>query len=414
MIFEKTIILGAGLTGLMTAEFISNNAPIIFEKTSKIGGMAKSFKVKDYIFDYGGHYLHFQHKESYDYFSQLLAGEMVKKSRRSFVYIDGKWVPYPVQIHFPKIFPEYNKRFLQEIGKNVIDATNYEKYLKTAFGTLLFEKFFFPYNDKFWKTDLKEIDVRWTEKLIPRTDVKKVQKPPETVGYNQHIYYPPKGIGVIADTLAKQKRIMLNSEVIKIDIENKLVFTINETYQYENLVSTIPLTELLQLCELPYYDLDFVSVMILNVGLEGICPKDFHWVYLPQKDTPFYRLGKYILPESDNTHSFYFEHSYRESAPDVEDLMVHVQKLMTQFVIEGDIDEVLELRLKHAYPILKVGQKKKLSEIQNMLVKNNVIASGRMGSWRYISMEDSYFEAKRIADHLACSDSSTTIQQQSL
>lgn len=387
--------MGAGLTGLITAELLKGFDPIIIEKCKKTGGMSKSFYKDDYIFDYGGHYLHFDNKEQLEFFTNF-ASDIIEKERLSYIKIENQLVPYPIQIFFTKIFSEYKEKVNTELNNLKPDYSNYFNYLRSSFGETLFNKFFYPYNTKFWKTDLKEMDIEWTEKLVPKVNPDIIENPPDKIGYNYKLYYPTKGISEISDNLAKDKNIYLNETVENIDAINKIIHTDKDSYRYEFIISTIPITELLLKIDMMKFNLDFLSVKILNLGIKGDYKKDFSWIYLPENNTPFFRFGKYMIPDKADKFSLYFETSYKNEILSDDILLKEANKLMNNFNIIGEIEAQMFLDIKHAYPILKVKEKGYIPIIFQQLHIKDIFPAGRMGSWKYISMNDSYEEAKRI------------------
>ncbi len=393
--YHRIIIVGGGLTGLITAELLKEYNPLIIEKESKAGGMAKSFYQNGYIFDYGGHYLHFDNKEQFDFFNKF-SNNLIKKTRKSFIYTGNKLIPYPIQIHFSKFFPNLKEKVISEIENSKIDSSNYYNYLKTTFGETLFNLFFYPYNTKFWKTKLTEMDIEWTEKLIPKINTDLIENPINNVGYNYELYYPENGISEISENLAKDKNMVLNERLDKIDTTAKIVYTDKNSYKYDIIITTIPIYKLLLKTDMMRFDMESLSVKILNIGIKGDCPEDFSWIYLPEDNTPFFRLGKYIVPENKGNFALYFEHSYKEEPLSDNVLLEEAKKLIKEFNMDNKIETYMFLELKHAYPILKTKEKGYLPIVFQQLYKKNIFPAGRMGSWKYISMNDSYEEAKRI------------------
>jgi len=391
----KVLILGGGLTGLISAEILKEYSPIIIEKSDSVGGMAKTFREGPFFFEYGGHYLHFQQEDSFEFFKKF-SGNLLRRERNSYVYLEGKFVRYPVQIFFPEAFPLYKKQVLKEQKDKKIDKTNYYTYLKTSFGDILFEKFFYPYNKKFWKTELMEMDPKWSERYIPQTDEEKIKNPTDNVGYNKVFYYPKNGIGELAQNLAKGKEIHLKTKVKSINIKEKIVHTNKGNFEYDFLVSTIPLEKLVVLSELGSYKMDFLSIIVLNIGLRGEMERDFNWLYLPGDKTPFFRVGKYILPESDGLFGLYFELSHKGAYPNIKILFKEARNLMDSLGIKGKAAKALFLNLKYAYPVIKLKEKIYIEMLLEQLENHTIFPAGRMGRWKYLTMEDSYFEAQRI------------------
>ena len=54
------LIIGAGITGLSYAMFKGDNDYIIIEKESEIGGYCRTTKRNGFVWDFSGHFFHFQ------------------------------------------------------------------------------------------------------------------------------------------------------------------------------------------------------------------------------------------------------------------------------------------------------------------------------------------------------------------
>ena len=60
------LIIGAGITGLSYAMFKGDNDYIIIEKESEIGGYCRTTKRNGFVWDFSGHFFHFQNPEIKD------------------------------------------------------------------------------------------------------------------------------------------------------------------------------------------------------------------------------------------------------------------------------------------------------------------------------------------------------------
>lgn len=56
------LIIGAGVTGISYANF-TNNDFLIIEKEKEVGGYCRTIKRNGFIWDYSGHFFHFQNPE---------------------------------------------------------------------------------------------------------------------------------------------------------------------------------------------------------------------------------------------------------------------------------------------------------------------------------------------------------------
>ena len=57
----KNLIIGAGISGLTYANY--SNDYLIVEKESEVGGYCRTIKQDDFVWDYAGHFFHFNTDE---------------------------------------------------------------------------------------------------------------------------------------------------------------------------------------------------------------------------------------------------------------------------------------------------------------------------------------------------------------
>ena len=83
-----------------------------------------------------------------------------------------------------------------------------------------------------------------------------------------------------------------------IDYQKREVVVGGERLPYKALVATIPLPELLKRMpglppeiEAHAANLRCTTLRYLNVATRKKVPADWHWIYVPEKKYPFYRVG---------------------------------------------------------------------------------------------------------------------------
>src|SRR5271168_4582876 len=94
-------ILGAGPTGLGAAKQLRDlgeQSFHLYEGSSRVGGLAGSVvDPKGFTWDIGGH-IQFSHYRYFDELMKQALGEhWLHHQRESWVWIDGRFVPYPFQ-----------------------------------------------------------------------------------------------------------------------------------------------------------------------------------------------------------------------------------------------------------------------------------------------------------------------------
>lgn len=57
------LIIGGGITGISYALFSKDRETLILEKENELGGYCRTTKRNGYVWDYSGHFFHFQDEE---------------------------------------------------------------------------------------------------------------------------------------------------------------------------------------------------------------------------------------------------------------------------------------------------------------------------------------------------------------
>ena len=95
----KVTILGGGISGLATAWKLSKEQQVeIIEKSSKVGGMASSYKYKEFSLDYGPHKIYTQLPGIMDDFKSLVKDDLMTIPKKNKIYVNGKFFDFPIKI----------------------------------------------------------------------------------------------------------------------------------------------------------------------------------------------------------------------------------------------------------------------------------------------------------------------------
>jgi len=97
----KTLIVGAGITGLATAAALSDAGDqdyVVLEADRAIGGWCKTVKKEGFVWDYSGHFFHFKHPDIEKYLRDRMPGQRIRVvNKKSFVAYKGRHVDFPFQ-----------------------------------------------------------------------------------------------------------------------------------------------------------------------------------------------------------------------------------------------------------------------------------------------------------------------------
>lgn len=414
---KKTVVLGAGVTGLAVA--ISSGADLVLEKESLPGGICTQYEMGGFKFHLGGGHWVFG-KEVQLFLKK--STPMSHYTRRSSVIIDGKPIPYPIQNHIGLLGEDRAKIISSEIeacqGTIFSESTTMATWLEQSFGSTLYHLFFKPFHELYTAGLFHKVVPQDGYKTpIDLTKVRagmgttKGNTAVEEVGYNTTFIHPQKGLDALITSMAKNTNVQCNSMVTRIDTTKKIITLENgQQIQYENLISTLPLNVTLALTgiELDEHEPSYVSTLVLNIGARkgADCPSD-HWQYFPNSPSGFHRVGFYsnvdpnFLPEHgrESLVSIYVERSYpggnKPTPETIKRYKADVKKdLITLGYIEDSKDIVIDDNWIDVAYTAHLPQSAWLQKAIAALEKVDIVSIGRYGTWSFQGI------AKSIKDGL--------------
>ena len=428
---KRIVIVGAGLAGLSAAWHLQKKGIDcqVFEKEAEPGGLCRSKKISGFTFDHDGHLLHFKHRYVFDLVRALLGDNLVKHERSAWIFSHGRYTRYPFQANLyglpPKILKECLSGFIHaQTRARAQKDTDFLEWIESVFGKGIARHFMIPYNTKFWTVAPTALTCEWLEGIVPvpsRSQIIEgaVEESCEQLGYNAHFWYPRKGgIHQLPLALARQvKNIQTKSKISEIDLVKKEIVTASGYREkFDHLISTFPLPEMaLRIKGLPskmiaaFDKLKWNSVFNFNLGIEGRDPRQRHWVYFPQKDISFFRVGFPHNFSSDvaphDCRSLYAEVAYSPFKP------VYKKEIISRIIRDlkkvGILSKREKIRVRdvndisYGYPIYDRNYNAAREGIVKFLTDHGVMPCGRYGAWKYMSMEDAILDGRRIAEALA-------------
>ncbi len=405
-------ILGAGISGLSTADNLKSDITIL-EKNGYPGGLATQYRSGDYWFDFSGHYFHFADNLNIKkYVEQFSCFKEYKRDSR--IYMSGQLIPFPVQYHL-SYFPEVTgKKIYEEMKERTeVSHANLRDSLIGNFGETLYSMFFNPFMTKYYRRDLSEIIPAMDRGSIPVPDLRSVEeglsgKTFADKGYNPVFYYPEENLRTFIGNIEKNLpgKIKYNETVLEIDLKEKKIKTDGGEYFFTKIINTIPLKEFIsKLSPCPEWaegtdKLESVSTLVVNLILREK-RENFHWVYLPEGPSRFYRAGYY--PGHPDT-ACYLEMSLNEGESyddkELQSEVVTVLKKLNMIVSEAEIEHIDVRVIPGSYIIFNKEWKEIVPGILKKLKENNVHSIGRYGSWNYSSMSNDIKSGVETADLL--------------
>lgn len=428
----RTIIIGAGLTGLSAAYHLEQKGYtnlLILEQESNIGGLCRSVSDGGFTFDYTGHFLHLNNP----YVSQLVASIIGfdffnEIARRSFIFSNNTFTPYPFQMHLHGLPIDTCVDCIEGFITRPCTKRkphSFHDWVMHNFGAGFGKHFFFPYQQKIFDYDVRKLQASWTGRFVPSTSLRSIiagtitPHTQDAVGYNATFFYPKTpGIATFIEAFARhvQSPIITNTKVTHIDLTKKVITCADgSTHEYEQIISTMPLDLLIaSINDTPTTlfcaargKLQCTSVININLGLREPLPTNKHWVYYPEATSPWYRLGyphaicPAAAPAQSSSVSLEISHRKRSHSWQTEAINRAHLSLNPLLGIEKEtIATEMILRLPHAYVVFDSWREKHLQPLLFRLAHENIHSIGRYGAWKYASMHEAILDGKQIADML--------------
>ena len=414
---SRTAILGGGLTGLSAAFHLKQAGKefLIFEKEEKAGGLAGSFSINKFSFDYTGHFLHFKTCYGREFIKKLLKNNLTRNLRKASVFADYEYIPYPFQVHFAKL---KNRAIVAECKKGLEkpeirkEYKTFKEWLLGTSGRGIYKHFMAPYNEKLYQCKLDKLLPFGTSAYVPE-----LQKKKKNYGYNFKFFYPAGGaIEKLPEALEALvfDRTLLSAEVKGIDpVKREIIYGQDrKAGGFTDIISTLPLPELIRLIKgapenvrTAAKKLKYISVFALNLGIGRERINKNHWLYFADPKISFYRVGFYsnvsrkLCPPL--TSSLYAEVSIKKGERfDKNKVAEKIKKDLIATGVLKKYDSIIAeqaLFIKYAYVVFDLDYKKNLEILRKYLNEIKIISTGRYGGWNYSAMEDAILDVKKAA-----------------
>jgi protoporphyrinogen oxidase len=430
------VIIGGGLTGLVAAERLeSAGVPVrLFERERQAGGACRSLEADGFTFDYTGHLLHVARPETEDYLTRLGSWDrLAVHQRRAAISIAGHTTPYPVQINTHGLSPQVRRDCLLGFVHAWAESTasepaDFREWVLERFGDGFARHFFFPYNSKLYRAEPEELSLDWVGRYVPKPKIEEVVNGAfglhdAEVGYNATFRYPKHGgIRLLPDAVAEKTRSLeLGREVVRINLRDRWLETADgERVAWQRLLATTSLPAVIDSLtdSLPEEvvaarrALRWVRVMNLALGVAGDAPSDEHWLYFPEPELPFYRVG---FPSNHGDlappghHTVSVEISLDPGSGDVDALAAAADSALHSLgLVDPAAVRVRRVTvLDPAYVVFDHERRHAVATLRRFLSRRGVALAGRWAEWKYSAMEDAILDGMRAAKVLGSTPKSS-------
>lgn len=355
------LVVGSGIFGATFAQQAKEKGKsvLVVDKRNHIAGNVYTKQVNGIVMHaYGMHCFHTDKKDVWDYVNRFVSFNNYR--HKGIVNFKDKIYSFPINLMTMSQLwgiknPEEAKIKIEEEKIFYENPQNMEEYCLSTIGKTLYETFIEGYSTKQWNKHPKELSASIVKRL------------PVRYTFNDDYFHdltyqgiPIGGYTKMVENMLDEIKIELNTDFEKIknnwrDYANKLVYTggIDNFYNYE------------------FGELEYRSLKWEHQELKG----DFQGhscVNYTDLETPFTRIIEHK----------HFENSEKENTIISKEYSVNWQETKDPY-----------------YPINNDKNNELYQKYRNLAKKEkDVIISGRLGSYKYIDMDDTISMALKIAE----------------
>jgi len=296
---------------------------------------------------------------------------------------------------------------------------NYFEWLVLQFGEYFTANFPGIYTKKYWTIPANEMTIDWLGNRFSLPPLDKLLKgafeeQKENFYYAQTMRYPIKGgYKSFLQKMAANTNIKTNKEVVLIDLKTKRIeFADGTTINYEKLVSSIPLPELLKcIKDVPKSIMEAsekllcTSGQLVSIGFNKPDITKNIWFYMYDEDIIPSRAYSPSIKSPDNVpencSSLQFETFYSSKKKQTlkgDALLEHIINKGEKMGIftKNDILIADYREQKYANVVFDFERKQNVELIHTYLNNNQIKYIGRFGEWDYLWSDQSLLSGKNV------------------
>jgi protoporphyrinogen oxidase len=417
---ERVLIVGGGVSGLAAAGFLADRFDcLLVEREPEVGGYCRTIYKDGFTWDYSGHFFHFRHKWIADYVhARMDLSALLTVDRKSRIYFRNGYINFPFQFNIhelPLVDFVHCLADMYEAQQQVCcDSQSFRDMVYGRYGRTLSELFLIPYNEKLYSVEADQLDANAMGRFFPhiefadllkriRSSLQESAAGAET--YNTHFCYHKAGAKAYVNALASyipDGVVRVSSACEAIDTTRKRAKVAGEQISYDRLIISAPLPSILHLVGRPAPPeiLTANKVLVFNLGFDRKSNRPDHWVYYPERDWVFFRIGHYDNILGQDRMSLYVEVAMpQQTEIDIDKLLTTVlAHLERAGVVDGhQLVSSAAVILDPAYVHVTMNGQQFVAESQKSLRDQDIFPIGRYGRWTYCSIEDNIVEAYRLA-----------------
>ncbi len=439
------IIIGAGPAGLIAASELSRfgHDPVVLEKDSNVGGLARTEYHRGYRFDIGGHRFFTKSEHIAGIWEDMLGTDLLTVRRQSRIYYQDRFLRYPLSFldTLLKLGPVEGLRilgsYLRAKARKHAPEETFEQWVSNRFGRRLYEIFFKTYTEKVWGVSCDRIMADWAAQRIKGLSLLTALSHAmlgnsKARSLTEEFQYPRKGPGMMWERLQerieeKGGMVRLRSEVTCLHHDQSRITGLSWsdeagrcTVKPGSLISTLPLGQLIAMLDPPppspvleaAENLSYRSFLIVGLILNEELPLEDQWIYVHSPEVKVGRIqvfknwspelvpysGKdslgleYFCDEDDDLWNLEDRHLVELAGTELSRLGL---------ANRDSVEDGIVIRQPKAYPVYTQGYQDHLQTIRSYLSGfENLQSVGRNGTHRYNNMDHSMLSGILAAENV--------------
>ena len=431
---EKIAILGTGMAGWGAVHRLHEEgiASVTYDKNEYFGGHTASFKhPSGFIFDEGPHVSFTKHERIKKLFADSVDEKYEVIHARPNNYWKGRWIKHPAICNLSALPTDLVVSCLRDFisahndQENNIERKpieNYADWLIASYGKTFAETFPMEYGFKYHTTTAENMSTAWLGPRLYRAKLDEVltgavSKETPHVHYVDHVYYPSyDGFVSYLNLLPKRTQINLGHKLVRLHpTKRELHFANGVVEEYDSLISSVPLTELIPMISGAPADvvaaakkLACTSCVMINLGVDRPDLSEGQWTYYYDRDVCFARLS---FPHMFSPHvappgcgsiqaEVYFSQKYRPLQGSPEDYVAPVIADLKRVGVLRENDKILHTNVhvsRYAQVIFDLDRADALAIVHGYLDDIGVAYCGRYGDWLYIWTDEAFISGENAA-----------------
>ncbi|QNI33510.1 NAD(P)-binding protein [Alloacidobacterium dinghuense] len=430
MSMPNIVVLGSGMGGFGAAYRLHQEgiAPVMYDKNGYYGGHTMSFRYESgFLFDIGPHISFTKDTRIQELLAESVGGRYETLQINLNNYWRGYWPTHPVQLHLHGLPEETIVKvisdFVEERSAPEKTIRNYEDWLYASFGKTFAESFPMQYTRKYHTTTADNMSTDWLGPRVYRPSLEEVLRgaisaSAPQVHYITHFRYPSDGgFRLYLNKFVPMGNIKLEHELISVDPRaRELTFSNGLVTQYDSLVSSVPLPDMIRMIQGAPGDVVEASrklacstCVLVNIGINRADISNAHMTYFYDEDICFTRLSfphmlssRNAPPGTGNIQAeVYFSEKYKPFSGKAEDWIDPVIRDLKKVGLVREEDEILcrkAMLLRYANIIFDLERADALKTVHGYLDDIGIAYCGRYGDWGYMWTDESFISGERAAE----------------